>query len=59
MIHTCSERSEAIRDAAGVRWFHLDATTPIERWSDTVVCAVTFACTTRRSIFVLVNLMDG
>ncbi len=59
MIHTFSERTEAILDAAGARWFQLDATTPIERWSDTIVRAATFARTTHRPIFILVNLMDG
>ena len=50
MIHTFSERSEAILDAAGARWFQLDATTPIERWSDTIVRAHKFAHTTHRPI---------
>jgi len=59
MIHTFSERTEAILDAAGARWFQLDATTPIERWADTIVRAATFARTTHRPIFMLVNLMDG
>ena len=30
MIHTISERAEALLDAAGVRWFQLDARTPVE-----------------------------
>ncbi len=59
MIHTFSERSEAILDAAGVRWFQLDTRTPVERWADTIVRAHTFAQTTHRPIFVLVNLMGG
>lgn len=59
MIHTFSARSEAILDAAGARWFQLDATTPIERWSATITRAATFARTTHRPIFVLVNLIDG
>jgi sulfopyruvate decarboxylase subunit alpha len=59
MIHHISERSEAILDAAQVRWFQLDSHTPIERWADTIVRANTFAQTTHRPIFVLVNLMDG
>ena len=59
MIHRISERSEAILDAAGVRWFQLDATTPIERWADTIVRAHRFAHTTHRPIFMLVNLMNG
>lgn len=59
MIHTFSERAEAILDAAGARWFQLDSTVPIDRWADTIVRAHTFAHTTHRPIFVLVNLMDG
>jgi hypothetical protein len=59
MIHHISERSEAILDAAQARWFQLDSQTPIERWADTIVRANTFAQTTHRPIFLLVNLMDG
>ena len=36
MIHTISERAEALLDAAGVRWFQLDARTPIEDWAPTI-----------------------
>ncbi|MDP9375846.1 MAG: thiamine pyrophosphate-binding protein [Chloroflexota bacterium] len=59
MIHEFSERVEAILDAAGVRWFQLDARTPIEGWADTIIRAGEFARTTHRPIFVLVNLMGG
>ena len=59
MIHTFSERSEAILDAAGVRWFQLDSKTPVAEWADTIVRANKFAHTTHRPIFVLVNLMGG
>ena len=59
MIHTISERSEAILDAAGVRWFQLDARTPIEQWAETIVKAHAYAMTTHRPVFVLVNLMGG
>ncbi len=59
MIHTFSERSEAILDAAGARWFQLDSKTPITEWADTIVRANKFAHTTHRPIFVLVNLMGG
>jgi sulfopyruvate decarboxylase subunit alpha len=59
MIHHISERTEAILDAAQVRWFRLDATTPVARWADTIVRADRFAHTTHRPVFVLVNLMDG
>lgn len=59
MIHNISERSEAILDAAGVRWFQLDSRTPIADWTDTIVRAHKFAHTTHRPIFVLVNLMGG
>ena len=59
MIHTFSERSEAILDAAGVRWFQLDSKTPPAEWADTIIRAHAFAHTTHRPIFVLVNLMGG
>jgi sulfopyruvate decarboxylase TPP-binding subunit len=59
MIHHISERTEAILDAANVRYFPLDATTPIDRWADTIVRSHRFAETTHRPIFVLVNLMHG
>lgn len=59
MIHTFSERSEAILDAAGVRWFQLDSRTPVASWTETIVRAHTFAHTTHRPVFVLVNLMGG
>lgn len=59
MIHHISERTEAILDAANVRYVQLDATTPIARWADTIVRADTFAHTTHRPIFVLINLMNG
>jgi sulfopyruvate decarboxylase subunit alpha len=59
MIHTISERSEALLDAADVRWFQLDARTPIEDWAATVQRGYAFAQTTHRPVFVLVNLMGG
>ncbi len=59
MIHRFSERTEAILDAAGVRWFQLDGKTPLGEWADTIVRAEAFARTTHRPIFVLVNLMGG
>ena len=59
MIHTVSERAESLLDAAGVRWFRLDARTPIEDWAPTIERAHTFARTTHRPVFVLVNLMGG
>lgn len=59
MIHTLSERTEALLDAAGVRWFQLDGKTPVAEWADTIVRADQFARTTHRPIFVLVNLMGG
>jgi len=57
MIHTISERTEALLDAAGVRWFQLDARTPIGDWAPAIQRAHAFACTTHRPVFVLVNLM--
>ena len=59
MIHTISERSEALLDAAHVRWIQLDARTPIEDWSPSIERAYAFAVTTHRPVFVLVNLMGG
>jgi sulfopyruvate decarboxylase subunit alpha len=59
MIHTVSERTEALLDAAGVRWFQLDARTPLGDWAATIERAHTFAQTTHRPVFVLVNLMGG
>ena len=59
MIHTISERSEALLDAAGVRWFQLDTRTPLDRWAVEIERAWAFARTTHRPIFVLVNLMGG
>lgn len=59
MIHRFSERTEAILDAAGVRWFQLDGKTPLSEWADMIVRAEAFARTTHRPIFVLVNLMGG
>jgi sulfopyruvate decarboxylase subunit alpha len=59
MIHHFSERSEAILDAAGARWFQLDSKTPVEAWADTIVRAHQFAHTTHRPIFVLANLMGA
>lgn len=59
MIHTISERSEALLDAAGVRWFQLDGRTPIDVWASEIHRAWTFSRTTHRPVLVLVNLMGG
>ena len=59
MIHTISERSEAILDAADVRWIQLDGRTPVDDWSDAIKRAHVFSETTHRPVFVLVNLMGG
>jgi sulfopyruvate decarboxylase subunit alpha len=59
MIHTISERTEAILDAAGVRYFALDARTPIEVWAPEIHRAWVYSRTTHRPVFVLVNLMGG
>lgn len=59
MIHTISERTEALLDAAQVRWFLLDARTPTEDWSSTLTRGYELAQTTHRPVFVLVNLMGG
>ncbi len=57
MIHTISERSEAILDAAGVRWVQLDNNVPLEDWPSAIVDAHRFAQITHRPVFTLVNLM--
>lgn len=59
MIHTISERTEAILDAAGVRWFQLDARTPVDHWAPEILRAWTFSRTTHRPVFMLVNLMGS
>jgi sulfopyruvate decarboxylase subunit alpha len=59
MIHTISERAEALLDAAGVRWFQLDARVPIDDWAPTIRRGHELATTTHRPVFVLVNLMGG
>lgn len=59
MIHTVSERSEALLDAANVRWFQLDARTPVEVWAPEIHRVWTFSRTTHRPVLVLVNLMGG
>lgn len=59
MIHTVSERTEALLDAANVRWFQLDRRTPLQDWPGTIQRAYAFAGITHRPVFVLVNLMGG
>ena len=59
MIHTVSERTEALLDAANVRWVQLDGKTPLDDWAPTVQRGYEFAQTTHRPVFVLVNLMGG
>ena len=59
MIHTISEHSEALLDAAQVRWLQLDARTPIDDWASNIQRAYALAQTTHRPVFVLVNLMGG
>lgn len=59
MIHTISERTEAILEAAGVRHIQLDTRTPVDEWTTSIVRAHEFSITTHRPVFVLVNLMRG
>jgi sulfopyruvate decarboxylase subunit alpha len=59
MIHTISERAEALLDAAGVRWFQLDARTRVDRCAAEIERAWAFARATHRPVFVLVNLMGS
>ena len=39
MIHTISERSEALLDGANVRWFQLDDRAAVEDWSSSIARA--------------------
>jgi sulfopyruvate decarboxylase subunit alpha len=57
MIHTISERSERLLDAADVRYVQLDGRTPVGDWAPTIQRGYAFAHTTHRPVFVLVNLM--
>ena len=57
MIHTISERSEAILDAAGVRWVQLDQRVPVDDWASEIFQAHRFAQITHRPVFAMVNLM--
>src|SRR5258708_518296 len=59
MIHTISERSEALLDAAQVRYVQLDAKTPIEDWASTIERADAFAGAAPPPVFCLVNLLGG
>ncbi|MCA1724353.1 MAG: thiamine pyrophosphate-binding protein [Thermomicrobia bacterium] len=59
MIHLISERVPAILDAANIRTFLLDAMTPLDHWTRTVVKGYEFAQITHRPVAVLVNLMGG
>lgn len=59
MIHTISERTEALLDAADVRFIQLDSRTPVSEWAASIVKAHEFSITTHRPVFVLVNLMGG
>jgi sulfopyruvate decarboxylase subunit alpha len=59
MIHTVSERVEALLEAAGFRYFQIDHRSPLEDWAPTVVRAYEYAHVTHRPVFLLVNLMGG
>ena len=59
MIHTVSERVEALLEAADFRYFQLDGRTPLDAWQPTVERAYEYAQITHRPIFLLVNLMGG
>ena len=47
MIHTFCERVEPILDAAGIRYFKLDARIPLEEWTPTVTLAYISICKRR------------
>jgi sulfopyruvate decarboxylase subunit alpha len=59
MIHTLCDSVPAILDAANVRYFDLDARTPIDRWASTVEKAYDYSRTTHRPVMLLTNLMEG
>ncbi len=59
MIHLISERVPDILAAANVRTFHLDAMTPLDHWTRTIVKGYEFAQITHRPVAALVNLMGG
>ncbi len=59
MIHTFCERVEPVLDAAGIRYFKLDARIPLEQWTPTVTLAHQYMQTTHRPVAVLCNLMAG
>ncbi|RMF88985.1 MAG: thiamine pyrophosphate-binding protein [Nitrospinota bacterium] len=59
MIHTFSERTEAILEASHIRYFSLDSRTPVEEWRPALVKAYAFSRITHRPIMVLCNLMGG
>lgn len=59
MIHTFSERVEAIATASGLSHFSLDGRMPLEFWRPTTVSAYAFARTTHRPVVLFCNLMGG
>ena len=59
MIHTLCDSVPAILDAAGVRYFDLDARTPVDRWASTVEKAYDYSRVTHRPVMLLTNLMEG
>jgi sulfopyruvate decarboxylase subunit alpha len=59
MIHTVSERTEALLEAANVRWLQLDGRSPVDTWADTIARSYEFAHTTHRPVLMLVDLMGG
>lgn len=57
MIHTISERTEPILEAADIRYFSLDSRIPVDEWRPALVKAYQFSRITHRPIMVLCNLM--
>lgn len=59
MIHTFCEHAEAITGAAGLRYFTLDGSIPLDQWRWSVQQAYEFAYITHRPVIIFVNLMGG
>ncbi|HEU5314830.1 MAG TPA: thiamine pyrophosphate-binding protein, partial [Chloroflexota bacterium] len=57
MIHTLTERVDAIVDAADLRSFKLDERVALDRWATTVVAAWEHAHMTHRPVLLLCNLL--
>jgi sulfopyruvate decarboxylase subunit alpha len=59
MIHQFCERVEAISDAAGLRYWRLDARVPLDTWASTISKGFEHSILTRRPVAVFVDMMGG